>query len=57
MIIIILLKLTMMLLKNHIGKEYQYLLFCNNDIKLLSDVISGMLDVYKEKSKVWDCRV
>jgi GT2 family glycosyltransferase len=38
--------------KNHIGKEYQYLLFCNNDIKLLSDVISGMLDVFKEKPKV-----
>lgn len=38
--------------KNHIGKEYQYLLFCNNDIKLLSDVISGMLNVYKEKPKV-----
>jgi GT2 family glycosyltransferase len=40
------------IVKNHIGKEYQYLLFCNNDIKLLSDVISGMLDVFKEKPKV-----
>jgi len=38
--------------KNYVGKEYQYLLFCNNDIKLLSDIIGGMLNVFKTKNKV-----
>lgn len=38
--------------KNHIGKEYEFLLFCNNDVKLLNDVISGMLNVFKEKQRV-----
>jgi GT2 family glycosyltransferase len=34
--------------KNHIGNEYEYLLFCNNDIKLLNNVIYGMLKIMKE---------
>jgi GT2 family glycosyltransferase len=38
--------------KNYLNKKYQYVLFCNNDIKLLSDVISGMLSVFQTKSKV-----
>jgi len=38
--------------KNYIGKEYEFLLFCNNDIKLLTDVISGMISIFKEKPKV-----
>ena len=38
--------------RNYVGKEYEYILFCNNDIRLLSDVISGMLNVYKTKPKV-----
>jgi GT2 family glycosyltransferase len=38
--------------KNHIGKEYEYLLFCNNDIKLLNNVIQGMLQIFKEKPRV-----
>jgi GT2 family glycosyltransferase len=38
--------------KNYIGDEYEYLLFCNNDIKILNDVIGGMLNVFKEKPKV-----
>jgi GT2 family glycosyltransferase len=38
--------------KNHIDKEYEFLLFCNNDVKLLNDVISGMLNVFKEKHRV-----
>ena len=38
--------------KNHITNEYEYLLFCNNDIKLLNNVIYGMLKVFKSKSKV-----
>ena len=37
---------------NHIGKDYQYVLFCNNDIKLMSDVVGGMLNVFKNKPKV-----
>jgi GT2 family glycosyltransferase len=31
--------------------QYEYLLFCNNDIKLLNDVVSGMLKVFKENKK------
>ena len=38
--------------KNHIGKEYEFLLFCNNDVKILNDVISGMLSVFKTESRV-----
>jgi GT2 family glycosyltransferase len=37
--------------KNHITDEYEFLLFCNNDIKLLNDVISGMLGVYENNKK------
>jgi GT2 family glycosyltransferase len=37
---------------NHIGKDYQYVLFCNNDIKLMSDVVGGMLNVFKNKPRV-----
>jgi GT2 family glycosyltransferase len=35
--------------KNYIGNEYEFLLFCNNDIKLLNDVIGNMVNVFKEK--------
>lgn len=38
--------------KNYVGKEYEFLLFCNNDIKILNNVIYGMLNVFKEKQKV-----
>jgi GT2 family glycosyltransferase len=34
--------------KNHIGDEYEYLLFCNNDIKILNNIIYGMLKIMKE---------
>ena len=37
--------------KNHIGKEYEFLLFCNNDIKILNNVIYGMLKVFKTYPK------
>ena len=37
--------------KNHIGDEYEFLLFCNNDIKLLNNVVYGMLKTFKEKPK------
>jgi GT2 family glycosyltransferase len=38
--------------KNHLNKTHHYILFCNNDIKLTSDVISGMLNVYNTKPRV-----
>jgi GT2 family glycosyltransferase len=38
--------------KNHISKDYEFLLFCNNDVKLLNDVISGMLNIFKTQTKV-----
>ena len=38
--------------KNHITKEYEFLLFCNNDIKILNNVIYDMLTVFKENSNV-----
>jgi GT2 family glycosyltransferase len=38
--------------KHHITNEYEYLLFCNNDIKLLNNIIYGMLKVFKSKPKV-----
>ena len=38
--------------RHQITNEYEYLLFCNNDIKLLNNVIYGMLKVFKSKPKV-----
>jgi GT2 family glycosyltransferase len=38
--------------KNHINNEYEFLLFSNNDIKIINDVISGMLNVYNQKNNV-----
>jgi len=38
--------------KNHTNKEHEFLLFCNNDIKLLNNVIYGMLKIFKSSSKV-----
>jgi len=35
--------------KNHITKEFEFLLFCNNDIKILNDVISGMIEIFQKK--------
>ena len=37
--------------KNHIGDNFKFLLFCNNDIILLNDVITNMLDVFKNYPK------
>jgi len=37
--------------RNYIGDEYEFLLFCNNDIKLLNNVVYGMLKTFKEKHK------
>ena len=38
--------------KNYINDEYEFLLFCNNDIKILNNVIYGMLKVFKTMNKV-----
>jgi GT2 family glycosyltransferase len=38
--------------KNHIGGEYEYLLFSNNDIKILNNVIYGMLKNFKTHNKI-----
>ena len=38
--------------KNHVNEDYEFLLFCNNDIKILNNVIYGMLKIFKEKSRV-----
>lgn len=37
--------------KNHIDNTFEFLLFCNNDIKLMNDVISGMLTVFSTTPK------
>jgi GT2 family glycosyltransferase len=38
--------------KNYVSNEYEFLLFCNNDIKLLNNVIYGMLKIFKTTPKV-----
>jgi GT2 family glycosyltransferase len=38
--------------KNHINDDYEFLLFCNNDIKILNNVIYHMLKVFKTKKNV-----
>ena len=35
--------------KNYINDDFEFILFCNNDIKILNDVISGMLEVFSSK--------
>lgn len=37
--------------RNEIGDSYEFLLFSNNDIKLMNDVISGMLQIFKENPR------
>ena len=34
--------------KNHITKDYEFVLFCNNDIKILNNVVYGMLKIFKD---------
>ncbi len=34
--------------KNHISDKFEFLLFCNNDIKILNNVILEMLSTFKE---------
>lgn len=35
--------------KNHISNDFKYLLFCNNDVEILNDIIGIMLSVFNEK--------
>ena len=37
--------------KNHVGDSYEFILFSNNDIKILNDVVTGMLLVYTKDLK------
>ena len=38
--------------KNHISDKFEFLLFCNNDIKLLNNVVYGMLTTMKTNKKI-----
>jgi len=38
--------------ERHVTKEFSHILFCNNDIKLLNNVVYGMLRVFKNKNRV-----
>jgi GT2 family glycosyltransferase len=37
---------------NHVSDYFEFILFCNNDVVLLNNVINNMLRVYKENSRV-----
>jgi GT2 family glycosyltransferase len=37
--------------KNHVSDEFKFILFCNNDIVLLNNVLDGMLDIFKKNPK------
>jgi GT2 family glycosyltransferase len=38
--------------KNHIGSEYEFILFSNNDIKIMNNVIYNMLSIMKKNKRV-----
>jgi GT2 family glycosyltransferase len=38
--------------KNHISEKYEFLVFSNNDIKILNDIISGMLNIFNDNRHV-----
>lgn len=38
--------------KNYIGNDFEFLLFCNNDIVVLNNVIYGMLKTFKDNINV-----
>jgi GT2 family glycosyltransferase len=37
--------------KNHVTKDFEFLMFCNNDIKLLNNVMYGMLQTFKSNPR------
>ena len=38
--------------KNHVSEDYSFILFCNNDIKLMNNVVYNMLTIFKENVNV-----
>lgn len=38
--------------KNHLDSTHEFILFCNNDIKICNNVIYGMLKTFKDDKKV-----
>lgn len=39
-------------IKNYIDDNYEFLMFCNNDIKILNNVVYGMIKIFKSNPKV-----
>jgi len=37
--------------KSHVNDDYTFLLFCNNDVVILNDVVTGMLSVFENNVK------
>jgi GT2 family glycosyltransferase len=37
--------------KNHVSDNFKFLLFCNNDIVLLNNVLGGMVEIFRTKPK------
>ena len=44
-------KINNLVVKDHVSKDTELLLFCNNDIKLVNDSISRMVNIYLENKK------
>lgn len=40
------------IVRNYIDDNFEFLLFCNNDIKLINNVIYGMLKIFKSNPKI-----
>ena len=38
--------------KNYVSDDYNFLLFSNNDIKILNDVITGMFSIFNDKKNI-----
>ena len=38
--------------KNHISNDFEYILFCNNDIKFLNNIIYGLMKIHKQNHNV-----
>jgi GT2 family glycosyltransferase len=38
--------------KNYLNDTHEFILFCNNDIKIFNDIIYGMLKTFKEQRKI-----
>jgi GT2 family glycosyltransferase len=38
--------------KNHVSNDFEYILFCNNDIKFLNNIIYGLMKIHKQNHNV-----